>query len=130
MFAAFSGDWNSAHIDKEYAAKNPPFGERIAHGMLGLVVGSCLLSRFGWFTFWPQSMICITGMDKVKFKSPVLIGDTIHLEAGILDKKPMRGDTGLIRTRMRIKNQHGATVISMQISLKAGCRPKSGLPTQ
>lgn len=124
MFSAFSGDWNSVHTDKEFAAEKTPFGERIAHGLLGLVVGTCLLSRLGWFIFWPQSMICITGIDKVKFILPVLIGDTIHLEATIVDKKPMRGDEGLITTRMRIINQRGEKAISMQITLKAKRRPK------
>jgi acyl dehydratase len=124
MFAALTGDWNSVHSDREFAKKNTPFRERIAHGLLGVVVGSCLLSRLGWFAFWPQSMICITGIDKVRFLLPILIGDTIYLEATIIDKKLMRGDEGLITTRMRIINQRGEKAISMQITLKAKRRPK------
>ncbi len=33
-FAGLSGDYNQIHVDHEYA-KNTPFGQRIAHGILG-----------------------------------------------------------------------------------------------
>ena len=36
-FAALSGDWNAMHTDAEYAAKHP-FGQRVAHGLLGLSI--------------------------------------------------------------------------------------------
>lgn len=121
-FAAFSGDWNSIHIDQEYA-RTTEFGQRIAHGMLGLVVGSCLLGRLGWFTFWPQSMMAITAMDRVRFASPVFIGDTLTLEAEIVEMKPMSPDRGLITTRMRIKNQRGETAITLRVQLIAARRP-------
>ena len=40
-FAALTGDWHPLHTDVPYASASP-FGERIAHGMLVLVVGSAL----------------------------------------------------------------------------------------
>ncbi len=127
MFAAFSSDWNSIHTDAEFA-RTTPFGQRIAHGMLGLVAGSCLLSRLGWFTFWPQSMMAITSLDRVRFASPVLIGDTLDLDAEILEKRAMSAERGIITTRMRIGNQRGETVITLRLGLIAGRRSPGGDP--
>ncbi|MEE8451484.1 MAG: MaoC/PaaZ C-terminal domain-containing protein [Thermoguttaceae bacterium] len=124
MFAALSGDWNAVHTDKEYAEKHTPYGQRIAHGLLGLVAGICLLSRVGWFLFWPKSMVCITGIDKVRFVLPILIGDTIHLDAEIIEKKKTPDGMGLLTTRLRIRNQRDEAVITGRIKLMAGCRPQ------
>jgi len=41
-FAGLSGDWNQLHTDAEFA-RGTVFGERIAHGMLGLVIASGLM---------------------------------------------------------------------------------------
>ena len=46
-FAALSGDWNPIHVDAEYA-KGGMFGERIAHGLLGLSVATGLAARLGF----------------------------------------------------------------------------------
>jgi 3-hydroxybutyryl-CoA dehydratase len=124
MFAAFSGDWNSVHTDREFAEQNSPFGERIAHGMLGLVVGSSLISKVGWDALYPQSLICLSGLDRVKFKLPIMFGDTIHLDAEIIDLKEMPGgETGLVTARQRIRNQRDEVVISARVTVMAGRRP-------
>lgn len=126
-FAALSGDWNPLHTDAEYA-RTTPFAGRIAHGLLGLVAGGCLLSRVGWFTFWPRSMIAITSLDDVRFDAPIHLGDTICLEAEILEKRVMSDDRGLITTRMQINNQRGQAVITFRLGLIAGRRPAAMLP--
>ena len=36
-FAGLSGDYNPVHTDAEFSVKTP-FGERIAHGALGLAI--------------------------------------------------------------------------------------------
>lgn len=122
MFAALTGDWNSVHVDKEYAAKNTPFGQRIAHGLLGLVAGFCLLSRQGWYHFWPESLICITKLDKVRFALPIFIGDTIRLDAEIVEMTPMPDGNGLITTRLDVLNQRDESLITGRIQILAGGR--------
>jgi len=42
-----SGDWNAIHIDAEYA-KTAGFGERVAHGLLGLSIASGLAMQLGF----------------------------------------------------------------------------------
>jgi len=44
MFAGLSGDYNVLHTDAEFM-KQSIFGERIAHGLLGLAIQSGLFSR-------------------------------------------------------------------------------------
>jgi acyl dehydratase len=56
LFAAFTGDWHPLHTDVEFAKKTF-FGERIAHGMLSLCVGSALIFRLGPYVALPKSFI-------------------------------------------------------------------------
>jgi len=66
LFASLTGDWHPIHTNVEYA-KKAFFGERIAHGMLTLCVGSALIFRLGPFVALPKSFIAFYGMDSVRF---------------------------------------------------------------
>ena len=46
IFAGLSGDYNILHTDAEFM-KSSTFGERIAHGLLGLAIQSGLFTRAG-----------------------------------------------------------------------------------
>src|SRR5947199_7964347 len=46
LFAGLSGDYNVLHTDAEFMKKSI-FGERIAHGLLGLTIQSGLFYRTG-----------------------------------------------------------------------------------
>lgn len=127
MFAAFTGDWNPQHTDAE-AAKQTEFGERIAHGLLTLVVGQGLLFRTGGGTLLPRSLLALAGIDRVRFVEPVKLGDTICLEAEIVELTRMQGDRGLIRYQFRVKNQHDTSVVTGRCQVLAGCRPHSQEP--
>jgi 3-hydroxybutyryl-CoA dehydratase len=61
MFAAFTGDWHPLHTNVEFAKKTI-FGERIAHGMLTLCVGSALMFRLGMYAALPKSLIAFYGL--------------------------------------------------------------------
>ena len=45
-FAGLTGDYNQIHTDAEFA-KSSPFGQRVAHGLLGLSIASGLAMRTG-----------------------------------------------------------------------------------
>jgi len=45
-FAGLSGDFNQIHTDAEYS-QTTPFGQRVAHGLLGLSIASGLAVRTG-----------------------------------------------------------------------------------
>jgi 3-hydroxybutyryl-CoA dehydratase len=104
-FAALSGDWNSIHVDAEYA-KGGMFGERIAHGLLGLSIASGLAIRLG---FMEETVIAFMGLDW-KFRGVIKIGDTIKVRAEIGEKKPMpRLGGGLVTFNVEVLNQRGET---------------------
>ena len=104
-FAALSGDWNAIHVDAEFA-RSSMFGERIAHGLLGLAIASGLAVRLG---FIEDTVIAFMGLDW-KFRAPIKIGDTIHVQAQIAEKKPMpRLGGGLVTLNVEVLNQRGET---------------------
>jgi 3-hydroxybutyryl-CoA dehydratase len=122
LFAAYTGDWLPPHTDAEYA-KNMPFRERIAHGMLCLAVGSALLLRLGEFTFLPKSSIAVAEVDKVCFRIPAKIGDTLYLESEIRRLTAVDKRRGLIVIHSLIKNQRHETVVSFTAKMLCGRRP-------
>lgn len=83
-FAGVSGDFNPIHTDAEYG-KTTMFGERIAHGLLGLSVASGLGMQLG---FLDGTVIAFMGLEW-KFKAPIKIGDTIHMTARVKQTRAM-----------------------------------------
>ncbi|RJP26777.1 MAG: dehydratase [Actinobacteria bacterium] len=100
-FAAFSGDWYPLHVDKEYAARSP-FGERIAHGMLVLSAASGLMPLTDY------AIVAFYGMDRVRFVGPTKIGDTIHVEAEVTEKKEKGELGGVVTFQQKIVDQQGS----------------------
>jgi 3-hydroxybutyryl-CoA dehydratase len=100
-FAGLSGDFNPLHTDAEFA-RATPFGERIAHGMLGLSAATGLAARLG---FIDGTALAFLGVDW-KFRKPILVGDTIHVVVAVTDKKAMpRMGGGIVVFDVRVVNQ-------------------------
>ncbi len=102
-FAALTGDWFPLHTDVEYA-KQSIFGERIAHGMLVLSIASALSPPYD------LDFLAFYGMDRVRFTAPVKIGDTIHVETEVIDKKDKDENCGVVTLRAYVKNQRSEDV--------------------
>lgn len=103
-FASLTGDWHPLHTDAEFA-KNTMFGERIAHGMLVLVIGSALMLRLGQYVTLPKNFIAFYGIDQVRFTNPVRIGDTIRCESEIMEMSAKDEQRGVVTAKSEIKNQ-------------------------
>jgi acyl dehydratase len=104
-FAGLSGDFNPIHVDHEFA-KTTHFRRPIAHGVLGLAIGS------GLGTWSPpmrtQAFLCIK---EWHFREPIFIGDTIHVRTKVLAKEPRsRGRRGVITWQRQFVNQEGQVV--------------------
>jgi len=105
IFAGLSGDYNVLHTDAEHM-KASIFGERIAHGLLGLGIQQGLASRGE-----PAAAHGLLSALKWKFKGPIKIGDTVHVLSRIAGKRdgPDAG-RGLVTAERRLVNQRGEVV--------------------
>ena len=120
QFAGLSGDWNPMHTDAEYA-KAEMFGERVAHGLLGLSIASGLALQTG---FLNRTVEAFTGLDW-KFRAPIKIGDTIFVEAEVKEKKLAPGGTsGFVEFNVNVKNQRGERVQRGTWMIVVKCKPK------
>ena len=101
-FAMLSGDWNPLHTDAQ-AAKDTPYGERIAHGLLVL----SMAERLG---FMHQTVLGFMGLDW-QFRAAVKIGDTIRVQATVSELRPMpRLGGGYVTCKVQILNQEDKVV--------------------
>lgn len=121
-FAGLTGDWHPLHTDVEHAAQSP-FGERIAHGMLVLSIGSALAFRTGPYDALPKSFIAFYGMENVRFTAPVKIGDTIHLETEITDLEVKDAERGVVTSQHEIVNQNGDVACTYVWKILCGRAP-------
>ena len=113
LFAALSGDYNRLHTDAEYAAQGP-FGERIAHGLLGLsmVIGLAFRTDID-----PDGAVAFLGLSW-KFSGPIKLGDTIHAIIQIMSMRPTGApDRGIIGLSTQLLNQRGEIVQSGELTM-------------
>jgi len=105
-FAALSGDYNQLHTNVEYA-EGTMFGQRIAHGLLGLSIVSGLSSRLG---FGEGTVEAFTSLEW-KFRAPIKFGDTIRARLEVKQKKKMaRLGGGFVIFNVVVLNQEDDTV--------------------
>jgi 3-hydroxybutyryl-CoA dehydratase len=102
-FATLTGDFHPLHTDVEWAAESE-FNGRIAHGML--LLSYCV----GLVPLDPEHVLALRGFERVAFKRPVRIGDTIHVEGELESKKELDAATGLVVFNWKIVNQRGEAV--------------------
>lgn len=118
IFAGLSGDYNVLHTDAELM-KRSIFGERIAHGLLGLAIQAGLLSR----ATQPYATLAFVGL-RWKFKGPMKIGDTIRVRARVIKKRETsKPDRGLITLERSILNQRDEVVQEGETDLMVERRP-------
>jgi acyl dehydratase len=123
QFAALTGDYNPMHTDAEYM-KTHPMGQRVAHGMLTLSYAVGQIYQLG---FMERTVIAFRGLE-MKFSLPVFIGDTLHSELKIVEKKEARRlGGGTITAEVKIINQDGKTVQSGTMTLIIASRPESAV---
>jgi acyl dehydratase len=119
-FAGLTGDYNQIHTDAAFAASTQ-FGQRIAHGLLGLSIGVGLLMRTGVLE---GTVLAFREIVEWKFIKPVFIGDTIHAEMEVKDKKAMpRIGAGLATVTVEIKNQMNESLMKGTLTLLIASKP-------
>ena len=113
-FAELTGDHNRIHTDEKFA-KGTPYGQRIAHGLLGLSTAIGLLMQTGMLE---GSVIAFREIIEWKFIKPVFIGDSIHADVEVIHLKAMpRVGGGLVTIAMDVKNQREETPMRGTLSV-------------
>jgi acyl dehydratase len=123
-FAGLSGDFNPIHMDEVHASKTV-FKQRIAHGLLVLSVASGLFTQSEMNLSIKPNVMALMDI-KWRFLKPVLIGDTVHMEIEITEKKETsKDDRGIIVTKRTVVNQKGDEVQQGEVMMMIRRRPKS-----
>jgi len=114
-FGGISGDYFYMHFD-DIAAKDSPFGKRIAHGYFVLSAAAGLFVSPA-----PGPVLANYGLDTLRFVKPVGIGDTIQARLTCkrkIDKnrKDAKGvGQGVVAWDVEVTNQLGEVVASYDI---------------
>lgn len=121
MFANLTGDNNRIHTDPEFS-KNGPFGQRIAHGLLGLSIASGLAWRTG---ILDGTVIAFREVNDWKFIKPVFIGDIVRAELNVTEAKALpRIGAGSVVIAVELKNQKNETCMKGNWNMLVMSKPK------
>lgn len=105
IFTGLVGDFNPIHIDEEYC-KTTPFKTRIAPGHLTVSMVDGMLDPM-----FRKTIVALLGIS-YRFLAPVKIGDTIHAEAEVSEKRPSKKypNAGIIKFKVKCINQKNEIV--------------------
>lgn len=118
-WAGLTGDIVQFHLDASYAASTP-FGQRIGHGPLTLSVSLGLLTQTGYMT----NVAAWLGTDKVRARKPVLIGDSIRVQARVSETRTTsKPENGIWILEYTTLNQHDDVVMTFESSFLIARNP-------
>ena len=120
-FAGLTGDFNQIHTDAAFAAKTQ-FGQRIAHGLLGLSLATGLIMRTGLLE---GTVLAFREINEWKFVKPFYIGDTIYAELTVSETKALpRIGGGALIASIVVKNQTDEICQRGSLNLLVLSKPK------
>lgn len=112
--------WNTTiiHTDKEFM-KQTPFGERILDGPSLLACAAGLSHRSGYHEATGNDRIRTVanlGYNHVRFRAPVMPGDTITIKTTISHVRPSQSQPGraILTIKDEVVNQHENTVLTCE----------------
>jgi 3-hydroxybutyryl-CoA dehydratase len=100
LFSAISGDFNPAHVNREYARKTK-FKKRIAHGM----ISTSLISGVSGMKLPAPGTIYMS--QTVRFTAPTYINDTLTAKVKVIEKLPKNR----IKMETTCINQEGILIL-------------------
>jgi acyl dehydratase len=111
LFVMLTGAWHPIHCDDAFARASGAPG-RLVQGTFGiaLALGSHLESEIFESA---DPLISALGVQEWSYKQPIFIGDTLHLEVEIADKRlTSAGDRYIVDRHVSLVNQRGEVVQS------------------
>ena len=109
-FAHFTGDTFYAHMDDDAAKANPFFPGRVAHGYLLLSFAAGLFVQSD-----PGPVLANTGLDNLRFMTPVSAGDSIKVRLSVKAKTPRNDEYGEVRWHVTLTNQKDEPVAEYEL---------------
>ncbi len=119
-FSALTGDYTYLHTDAEAAAKTP-FGQRVAHGLLGLSFLIGLVTRLGIIEGTVEAFL---GLEWC-FRGPILFGDTIYGEVAVKSRRISSKEQGLVTLALRLVNQRKEIIHEGDVTIMVERKDKS-----
>lgn len=106
QFACLTGDFHPVHVDAEFS-KTSQFGQRVAHGLLGICYGVGMINRWDLRVETNMAFIHV----ECNFLSSTKIGDTIHCKVTIAEKREWKKPgKGVIVFALEIINQRNEII--------------------
>jgi acyl dehydratase len=127
-FAGLTGDYDPLHVDHEFV-KQTPFGQPIAHGLLGLSFVAGLGSYFPMV-----HTVAFVAVRNWEFLRPTFIGDTVHAVNEVAELKESGRRRGVVLWKRQLVNYDGQvvqqgifeTLVARSPTKIAGAEPAAG----
>ena len=108
LFSTMTHNPAPLHLDAEYMRTQSEFGAPLVNSFftLGLIVGISINDTTHGTT------VANLGLEDVRFPKPLFVGDTVHVETEVLDKRvsKSRPNNGILKLEHRGYNQRGDLV--------------------
>lgn len=125
QFAELSGDRHRLHLDPEFGRASI-FGERIAHGLLGLSFVNGLAFASVIDSDYVLAFLSLSW----RFTGPIRIGDAVHAALRIHEARPTRKpDRGLVVLAIQVLTEGDACVQEGDFTFLIARRPTTGTAT-
>ena len=110
-FAEVTLDHSSLHLDDDLA-RSMGFPRRIAHGLYGLALMEGLKSRL---RLYDHTSIASLGWDRVRFRAPILSGDTVRVRFAFASKRETgKPDRGVVIETATLEREDGTVLIEAE----------------
>lgn len=120
FWAMFTGDMNPMHVDEEFASRHGLFGGRFPPGLMAVAIASGLKERLGLTAGTGLVMLEQT----IRYKSPVLFGDTIHVVLLVKEVEPHPAKPrGTVRFHYEVVKGDGTVAIEGEWVMVVAARP-------
>lgn len=120
-FAEVTHDHHPLHVDDDFA-RLMGFPRRIAHGLYGLALIEGLKTKL---KLYEHTSVASLGWDKVRFRRPILSGDTVRVAGSFASKtETSKPDRGVVVETLRLERvADGAALVEAEHTTLLKRRP-------
>ncbi len=116
LFAEATDDFQWIHVDVDRAGREMPDGKTIAHGYLTLALIPALTGDFVEIRNLERGINL--GVNKVRFYTPVQVGDRVRARAKVLSARRRAGAMLLTsETRIEVENQRKPACVAETLGM-------------